>query len=638
MNEEEIPTLGSILPKNVNHELELPMSDQHKVPGVKFHKYKAYASFAPIYDSSAAMLSYEDTILTRSYKKHLRISKNINELDDSDDSDLSEEELSDKDVVVSDPEETNQPESFEIASSSKQNNSGEETSQMEGLEITLPDKQNNLNEEMSQMEDLETTLLNKKYNSNEEMSQMENLENILPNKQNNSSVEVSLIEGLETTLPNKQNNSNEEISQTEGLETTLPNKQNNSSEEISQMEGLEITVPSNQNNSNEEMSQMEGLEATLPDKQNNSSEETSQMEGLETTLSNKQNNSNEEMSQMENLETTVPNKQNNSGIETSQMESLETTLPNKQNNSGEEISQMDSLKITSNTTNISENNTMDDEKLFENINLELLYKCVNNGKAGIDKILDENVEIFKKLQLMQEKRLAKHNPNVVSIKERELANKLRDKLASIISEVAPSDIVSFDSIEYTMDNLPTKEKFFKGMLPPDKSFAYHTNEVSRDAFSTFSGVEKSSEDMEAEYTRNDLNGATTQMKSEDVLSQVPHSVPQTISQQPLHHSTSSTSHSLPISASMTYPRAQVQMRMSYGPSQVMPTSYQTSLLSTIRWLSNEPFCVATKIKLLSMKSMVNAVKNQVKTKYISNLKNPLLFLCKCFYLGKFSLM
>ncbi|CAG8489452.1 202_t:CDS:2 [Rhizophagus irregularis] len=603
MNEEEIPTLGSILPKNVNHEFELPMSDQHKVPGVKFHKYKAYASFAPIYDSSAAMLSYEDTILTRSYKKHLRISKNINELDDSDDSDLSEEELSDKDVVVSDPEETNQPESFEIASSSKQNNSGEETSQMEGLEITLPDKQNNLNEEMSQMEDLETTLLNKKYNSNEEMSQMENLENILPNKQNNSSVEVSQIEGLETTLPNKQNNSNEEISQTEGLETTLPNKQNNSSEEISQMEGLEITVLSNQNNSNEEMSQMEGLEATLPDKQNNSSEETSQMEGLETTLSNKQNNSNEEMSQMENLETTVPNKQNNSGIETSQMESLETTLPNKQNNSGEEISQMDSLKITSNTTNISgekicqmesfefaslskqndsrddifiENNTMDDEKLFENINLELLYKCVNNGKAGIDKILDENVEIFKKLQLMQEKRLTKHNPNVVSIKERELANKLRDKLASIISEVAPSDIVSFDSIEYTMDNLPTKEKFFKGMLPPDKSFAYHTNEVSRDAFSTFSGVEKSSEDMEAEYTRNDLNGATTQMKSEDVLSQVPHSVPQTISQQPLHHSTSSTSHSLPISASMTYPRAQVQMRMSYGTSQVMPTSYQTT--------------------------------------------------------------
>lgn len=157
-----------------------------------------------------------------------------------------------------------------------------------------------------------------------------------------------------------------------------------------------------------------------------------------------------------------------------------------------------------------------------------------------------------------------------------IANKLRDKLASIISEVAPSDIVSFDSIEYTMDNLPTKEKFFKGMLPPDKSFAYHTNEVSRDAFSTFSGVEKSSEDMEAEYTRNDLNGATTQMKSEDVLSQVPHSVPQTISQQPLHHSTSSTSHSLPISASMTYPRAQVQMRMSYGTSQVMPTSYQTT--------------------------------------------------------------
>ncbi|GES93277.1 LPXTG cell wall anchor domain-containing protein [Rhizophagus clarus] len=548
MNEEEIPTLGSILPKNMNHEFELPMPGQHKVPGVKFHKYKAYASFAPIYDSSTAMLSYEDTILTCTHKEHLRTTKNIDELDNSDDSDLSEEEESfDESMVVSEPEETSQPENFEIASS-KQDNSDEETSQMEGLEITLPEpnKQDNSDEEMSHMEDLEITLPepNKQNNSNEEMNNMEGLEITLPesNKQNNSNEEMSHIEGHEITLPNKQNNSNEEISQIGSLETIFPNKQNNSSEEMSQMENLETTLPTGQTNSSEEMSQVENLGTTIPNKQDNSSEEMNQMENLETTLPNKQSNSNEETRQIESLEIVLPNNQNNSDEEVSKMDSFRITS-NNINISGEKIGQMESFEIVSNKQNDSVddifivNNTTENEKLFEDINVELLYKCINNGKTSIDKILDENVEIFKKVLLMQEKRLTKRNSNIISTKERNLAIKLRDKLASIISEVTPSDIVSFDSIEYAMDNLPIKEKFFK--VP-----------------------------------------SLEQLKSEDSLPQAPQSVPQTISQQSLHHSTSSASHPLPISSSMTYPRTQIPMRMSYGTSQGMPASYQTTYQRT----------------------------------------------------------
>ncbi|RIA96544.1 hypothetical protein C1645_373431 [Glomus cerebriforme] len=574
MDEEDIPTLGSILPKIGNHEFELP---ERRVSGVKFHKYKAYASFAPIYDSGAAMLSYEDTILARTYKKHHRVSKNIDDSDDSDLSEEEEEELSDEDMMVSDHEGTSQTESFDIALSNKQKHSDEEIGQAEKFETASPSKQTNSGEQISQAEKFEIASSSKQINSVEENSKTESIEIASSSKQNNPGEEIIQPERHEII------SSSEEINQMEGLEIALSNKQTNSGEEIIQAEIHEIT--SNKPiNSSEEINQMEGLKISSSSKQTNSGEEITQAESHENTPSSKQINSREEIIQTERHE-------NNTGEEISQMEGLEITSSNRQTCSDEKISQVESTSSSKQTDSrdyiIIENNHTNDEKLFEDIDVNLLYKSVEKEGNDIDKILDENVEIFKKVQLIQEKRLIQSS-HIISTKERELAIKLQNKLANIISEVSPSDIVSLDSIEYAMDNLLIKEAFFKGTLPPDKSFAHPTNEVSRDAFVSFSGVEKSSEDMEqAEYPRNDVNVSTTQMKSEEALPQVslagpspltPHSVshtiPQSVSSQSLHHS---TSHPLPISASMTYPqpsRAQVPMRMPYGSSQVMPASYQ----------------------------------------------------------------
>src|SRR4051794_6990036 len=85
----------------------------------------------------------------------------------------------------------------------------------------------------------------------------------------------------------------------------------------------------------------------------------------------------------------------------------------------EEISQIESSGIASSSkqTNsdndtVMENNSMN-EKLFEDIDVDLLFKSTQSTQSieenEIDKILDENVELFKKVQSMQEKRLIKSN-------------------------------------------------------------------------------------------------------------------------------------------------------------------------------------------------------------------------------------
>ncbi len=153
-----------------------------------------------------------------------------------------------------------------------------------------------------------------------------------------------------------------------------------------------------------------------------------------------------------------------------------------------------------------------------------------------------------------------------------IAIKLQKQLADIISKVSPCDLVSFDAIESAMDNLPIKEKSFKGMLSPNKSFAYSTNEVSRDAFGGFSGADKPPEDMEQSYANVPI---MKQMNSKEALPQmsslhhqVPHQLP------------------LPIPASMTYTQhsraaaSQVPMRMSYGISQGMNTQVHASYQMT----------------------------------------------------------
>ncbi|CAG8592072.1 12576_t:CDS:2 [Funneliformis caledonium] len=346
MDKQEIPTFGSILPKKRENSKFL-QPEERNVPGIKFHRYKAYASFAPIYDSSDATLSYEDTMLARTYKKHKRVSKRINKLD------LSEE--------------------------------GQ---------------------------------VKKKSSSN--------------------------------------------------VETTS------------------VGVSAEQNNSG-----------------------------------------------------------NGNNVENS-----------------------------------------DKDKFFEDIDVDLLYKSIKRTQPNeIDEMLDEHAEIFRKVRSMQEKRLIKSSQ--ISAKERKYVYKLQKQLANLISKVSPSDIVSFSAVENAMDNLLIKERSFKGVLPPNKSFAHPTNEVSRDVFGNLSRKEISSVDRNNTYARN--------MNSKDTLPQGslagPSSVTnsasrqQSMPSQSLHHP---TPHQLPLpmSASMPYTQSsratasQVPMRMQYGASQGTSTQMHANYQMT----------------------------------------------------------
>ncbi|KAF0419076.1 hypothetical protein F8M41_007196 [Gigaspora margarita] len=80
MDERDIPTLGSILPSTTKKQENI-QSKEVGIPGVKFHTYKPYGSFAPIYDSRDALMSYEDTVTACTFRNESKVSR-ITNLDD----------------------------------------------------------------------------------------------------------------------------------------------------------------------------------------------------------------------------------------------------------------------------------------------------------------------------------------------------------------------------------------------------------------------------------------------------------------------------------------------------------------------------------------------------------------------------
>ncbi|CAG8580536.1 14877_t:CDS:2, partial [Dentiscutata heterogama] len=78
MDERDIPTLGSILP-NTTKKQENIRSKEVGIPGgIKFHTYKPYGSFAPIYDSRDALMSYEDTVTACTFMNETKVSHSTN--------------------------------------------------------------------------------------------------------------------------------------------------------------------------------------------------------------------------------------------------------------------------------------------------------------------------------------------------------------------------------------------------------------------------------------------------------------------------------------------------------------------------------------------------------------------------------
>ncbi|RHZ82163.1 hypothetical protein Glove_113g8 [Diversispora epigaea] len=121
MNEQDIPTLGSVLIKKINKSEQSTQSKDTTVSGVCLNSYKPYGSFAPIYNSRGAILSYEDTMMTYSYKQGKKDDTKTIES-------TSEENNIDHDITKSDGD---------VSINSISNESNEPTIQQENLAIAM---------------------------------------------------------------------------------------------------------------------------------------------------------------------------------------------------------------------------------------------------------------------------------------------------------------------------------------------------------------------------------------------------------------------------------------------------------------------------------------------------------------------
>ncbi|CAG8621627.1 13210_t:CDS:2, partial [Acaulospora morrowiae] len=203
-------------------------------------------------------------------------------------------------------------------------------------------------------------------------------------------------------------------------------------------------------------------------------------------------------------------------------------------------------------------------EFFRDIDIEMIYESVedeDDNNPLSDKKLDKNVKMFAELQKLQNKRFIT-NPDVITAEEKNLGMKLRKRLAEMISAVPPSKLVYPGSIEKAMINLPIRESAFRGMLPPNNCRAYHSNEVSREAFSSLSSVTQPSEITKVASTQLTSAVARPMMMGPPSLSQS-QARPQL--QQPQTHSQVQTQ-----TPPQPFQQAQTQLNPQYYHSQVQP--------------------------------------------------------------------
>lgn len=62
------------------------------------------------------------------------------------------------------------------------------------------------------------------------------------------------------------------------------------------------------------------------------------------------------------------------------------------------------------------------------------------------------------------------------IRDHVIAKTVESRIKELISAVPPKDLIDSDAVEATMKRYPTSECTYRGTLPPDKMFAYHTSD------------------------------------------------------------------------------------------------------------------------------------------------------------------
>ncbi|KAG2220440.1 hypothetical protein INT45_004182 [Circinella minor] len=144
--------------------------------------------------------------------------------------------------------------------------------------------------------------------------------------------------------------------------------------------------------------------------------------------------------------------------------------------------------------NDSDNNNKGDEidtqwLKEQGLDVEAIMEATQNGTMNIDDfigndeqdiegILERNSELLTYLSQYQDYRFGLGDARWGNIDEieRNIAKALEKRMHKLASKVQPKDLTDSSAVEAAMDRLPLKEPAYRGTLPPNKFFAYPTQE------------------------------------------------------------------------------------------------------------------------------------------------------------------
>ncbi|KAF9434101.1 hypothetical protein BGZ76_008547 [Entomortierella beljakovae] len=115
----------------------------------------------------------------------------------------------------------------------------------------------------------------------------------------------------------------------------------------------------------------------------------------------------------------------------------------------------------------------------EGLDVKKLLELTDNTQSSEKSLtplesIQRNASLLYELYRLQEERFASKD-QTISPREKELATALRNSLAELTSQLAPSALVTPEAIEDAMKKIPYKEAAFTGTLPANKPFAFPIN-------------------------------------------------------------------------------------------------------------------------------------------------------------------
>ncbi|KAI9261648.1 hypothetical protein BDA99DRAFT_605495 [Phascolomyces articulosus] len=167
-----------------------------------------------------------------------------------------------------------------------------------------------------------------------------------------------------------------------------------------------------------------------------------------------------------------------------------TTTITKNNHHPSKDDSANNNNTTTTTDTTTKSDDIDTQWLKEQgLDVETIMEAAQNGSVNVDDvigndeqdiegILERNSELLSYLAQYQEYRFGLGDARWGNIDETEqnIAKALEKRMHKLASKVPPKDLTDSSAVEAAMDRLPLREPAYRGSLPPNKFFAYPTQE------------------------------------------------------------------------------------------------------------------------------------------------------------------